>query len=60
MGPVELHKLERRRLEAFYVDGPEHYDRMMEVSVNLGLARHSAGGHLNPLEFFEKVLMKGG
>ncbi|MEW8420139.1 MAG: hypothetical protein AB2669_08290 [Candidatus Thiodiazotropha endolucinida] len=55
-----LPDLQRTRLESFYVDGAETYEQAMNVQSTMALAKHSSGGRLNPLKFFEKVIKNDG
>ena len=56
-GKSLIRDIERKRLEVFYTDGADDYSSAMMVQETLALARHTAGGTLNPLKFIENILM---
>lgn len=55
-----IHDLERKRLEQFYSDGAENFTRTMKVQKSLAIAKHQAGGKLDPRKFFEQILKNDG
>lgn len=52
--------LERKRLESFYIEGAEEYSRILQMQETLAVARHFAGGQLDPLKFFEQLIKNNG